>query len=337
MHAVAAPRPYGGSEEPLPRPGVLTGSLRSRNQGNMRIGVIGLGRMGMNLSLRAVETGHDVVGWAPSTTAGTQDGVQIVATLDELVAGLPSPRVVLVYVPHGKPTDEVCERLLRTLAAGDVVIDGGNSHWRDSQRRFRAFEAENVEFIDAGTSGGVSGARSGPCFMVGGTEAAFRIVEPLLKDLAQDEQAVLRVGPPGTGHFAKLVHNAIEFGMVQAIAEGVEMLQRSEYQIDLPALMQNWNHGSVVRSWLIEIMGRALAENPDESELSPYVEDTGEVKWILEWALGEDIPTPVTAAAQSQLMQYRDLDSAAAKAVALLRHGYGRHPVHLRSEGFRGH
>jgi 6-phosphogluconate dehydrogenase len=189
--------------------------------------------------------------------------------------------------------------------------------------------------MDVGTSGGIAGARHGACFMVGGEPDAYAIIAPLLRDLAVDDQGVFYAGASGTGHFTKLVHNAIEFGMVQAIAEGVELLQRSGYELDLVGLFNNWMHGSVIRSWLVELMGRALTEQKDLSQLSTYVEDTGEVKWVLDWALDQDIPTPVTSASQTALMQYRDLDWPAAKAVALLRNQYGGHPVHRASEDKR--
>jgi 6-phosphogluconate dehydrogenase len=171
--------------------------------------------------------------------------------------------------------------------------------------------------------------------MAGGDTEAFHPVEPLLRDLAYDEGAVLHVGAPGTGHFVKLIHNAIEFGMVQAIAEGVELLQRSDFEhfeLDLPAVFDNWNHGSVIRSWLVELMRDGLREHPDLGELATFVEDSGEVKWVLEWALERDIPSPVVSESQQLLMSYRDLGWPAAKAVALLRRGYGGHPVHRAAE-----
>jgi 6-phosphogluconate dehydrogenase len=168
--------------------------------------------------------------------------------------------------------------------------------------------------------------------MAGGDSEGYALIEPLLRDLAFDDRATLYVGPPGSGHFVKLVHNAIEFGMVQSIAEGAELMIRSDFELDLPALFENWNHGSVIRSWLVELMGDALREKPDWSVLSTYVEDTGEVKWVLSWALERDIPSPVVSDSQQALMSYRDLDSPAAKAVALLRHGFGGHPVHERAE-----
>jgi 6-phosphogluconate dehydrogenase len=172
--------------------------------------------------------------------------------------------------------------------------------------------------------------------MAGGEREAYTQIEPLLKDLAVDERGTAFVGDPGSGHFTKLIHNAIEFGMVQAIAEGVELLQRSDYDLDLPALFENWMHGSVIRSWLIELMGNALREHPALDDLSTYVEDTGEVKWVLSWALERDIPIPVIAESQEALMEYRDREWPAAKSVALLRNQYGGHPVHTKEDDRSG-
>jgi 6-phosphogluconate dehydrogenase len=301
----------------------------------MRIGIVGLGRMGANLARAAIEHGHEVVGHDPAEETRRElatEGLEPASTLKELTDKLDPPRVVLVYVPHGDPTEWVCEQL-RTLGdGGDVIVDGGNSHWEDSRRRHGLFAARGIRFLDVGTSGGLRGARHGACFMAGGDHDAYAMVEPLLRDLAFDDSATLFVGAPGSGHFVKLIHNAIEFGMVQAIAEGAEMLTRADYELDLPALFDNWNHGSVIRSWLVELARDGFQENPDLSQLSTYVEDTGEVKWVLGWALDRDIPSPVISDSQQALMSYRDLDSPAAKAVALLRHGFGGHPVHERAE-----
>ncbi len=301
----------------------------------MQFGIIGLGRMGANLARHAREKGHEVVGY--SRSVATRDdlakySIEIAQSLEELVRNLARPRVVFIYVPHGPPTDDVCGSLRRLMASGDIVCDGGNSHWADSQRRHALFAEAGVRFLDVGTSGGVAGARHGACFMVGGEPDAYAVIAPLLRDLAVDDQGVFFVGASGTGHFTKLVHNAIEFGMVQAIAEGVELLQRSGYELDLAGLFNNWMHGSVIRSWLVELMGNALAKPADLAELSTSVEDTGEVKWVLDWALAQDIPTPVLSASQTALMQYRDLQWPAAKAVALLRNQYGGHPIHRVSE-----
>jgi 6-phosphogluconate dehydrogenase len=301
----------------------------------MRFGIVGLGRMGANMALAALEHGHEVVGHDRGEDVMAElaaEGVQPAATAQELVARLDAPRVVFIYVPHGAATERVCQELRGLLERDDVVVDGGNSHWEDSRRHHAELAARGIRFVDLGTSGGVWGARHGACFMAGGEGDAFAVVEPLLRDLAFDAHATLYVGGPGSGHFAKLIHNAIEFGMVQAIAEGVELLERSDYDLDLPALFDNWNHGSVIRSWLVELMRDGLEENPDLERLSTYVEDTGEVKWVLAWALERDIPSPVISDSQQALMAYRDLAWPAAKAVALLRHGFGGHPVHHADE-----
>jgi len=297
----------------------------------VRFGIIGLGRMGANMARHAVEKGHSVVGFDGSDEAMAvmvAEGLECVPSIRELAFSLPHPRVILVSVPHGDPTDSCCEELRAVLSAGDVVCDNGNSHWDDSKRRYDSFAATSIQFLDVGTSGGVEGARYGACFMVGGDREAFDLVKPILRELAIDDEAVYYVGPAGSGHFVKLIHNAIEFGMVQAIAEGVEMLRRSEYDLALPPLLNNWMHGSVIRGWLLDLMKKALTEHADFGELSTYVEDTGEVKWALDWALREDIPAPVISLSQTALMQYRDSDSPMAKAVALLRNQFGGHPVH---------
>jgi 6-phosphogluconate dehydrogenase len=301
----------------------------------MQVGIVGLGRMGRSVATRAAASGHDVVGWdvmAGSRVAAQEAGIGVVDTLGALARELKPPRVVLVYVPHGDPVDAVLTALVPELAADDVVIDGGNSHWEDSTRRCNELDRTGIRFLDMGTSGGTSAAFGwqGAAFMVGGEVDAFERVRPLLVDLAVSEAAVHHVGPAGAGHFVKLVHNAIEFGMLQAIGEGVALLTRSHYAdaIDLPALFEHWNHGTVIRSWLVELMGNALRHYPDLDELATYVEDTGEVKWVVNWAADEDIPVPVTALAQQLLMVYRDVDSPAAKAVALLRNQFGGHPLH---------
>jgi 6-phosphogluconate dehydrogenase len=302
----------------------------------MRFGIVGLGRMGAGLALQAMEKGHHAVGYDTSAEERhelVQAGLERAVSLEELVSKLQPPRLVLLYVPHGEPIETVSRELRPLLEDGDIVADGGNSHWEDSQRRHTIFGEGGVRFLDIGTSGGVEGARRGACFMVGGDEHAYETVAPLLRDLAVDREGVVFLGVPGAGHYVKLVHNAIEFGMVQAIAEGVELLERSDFDLDLVDVFENWQHGSVIRSWLVGLMRNALREAPGLGELSSFVEDTGEVKWVLDWALARDIPTPVISGSQQALMEYRDLDWPQAKAVALLRNQYGGHPVHRKSNG----
>lgn len=308
----------------------------------MKFAVIGLGRMGVSLGRLAVEQGHDVVGWDPSgaaRAAAHDRGLQTVEQLDDVPAALPAPRVVLLWVPHGDPVDQSLQALKGLMERGDVIADCGNSHWEASRRRHDELAEEGVRFLDIGTSGGISDALGwrGAAFMAGGPREAFELVQPLLADLAVDDGAVLYAGPSPAGHFVKLVHNAVEFGMIQAIAEGVELLRGFDQDLDLPAIFEHWNHGTVIRSWLVELMGNALAHGgigpeadapADFDQLSTHVEDTGEVKWVVRWAMDRDIPTPVTSEAQQVLMAYRDAGWPAAKAVALLRNQFGGHPIH---------
>lgn len=298
----------------------------------MQFGIIGLGHMGGNLARQALDKGHRVVGFnrSPEKTrdlAGS--GLEPAFSPDEFVRKLEPPRVVLVYVPHGGPTDGVVADLKERLSGGDVVADGGNSHWKDSLRRYEELRGRGIGFLDVGTSGGVEGARRGACFMVGGDAGAFAAAEPLLTDLAVPG-GVLHAGPAGAGHFVKLVHNAVEFGMLQALGEGLDLLARSDYPLDLPAVFHNWGRGSVIRGWLVELMERGLREHP-LAELSGHVEDTREVKWAVEYALEKEAWIPVIALSELALYRYRDPDSVAGKGVALLRHGFGGHPLHKKS------
>lgn len=302
----------------------------------MRFGIVGLGRIGGDLGLHAIEKGHHVVGYNRSperTRELAKAGFEPAFSLDELTSKLEPPRAIFVYVPHGGPTESVITELGRRLQRGDLVADGGNSHWRASVRHYEELKARGIAFLDVGTSGGVDGARHGACFMVGGDVDAFARVEPLLRDLAVAD-GVVHAGPAGAGHFVKLIHNAIEFGMVQAIAEGVDLLVRSDYDLDLPALFHNWNHGSVIRGWLVELMERGLREQKLQ-ELTGFVEDTREVRWAVEYALEKEAWIPVIAQSELAFYRYRDPDSVTGKAVAILRHGFGGHPVHRKAEGVR--
>lgn len=294
----------------------------------MDFGIIGLGRMGGSVARLAMEKGHRVAGYnEPSqvTQALAREGLDSAFSLAELVKKLQPPRVLVIYLPHGGPTEATIAELARLLHPGDLVADGGNSHWKDSVRRHRELRSAGIRFLDVGTSGGVEGARTGACFMVGGDVEAFSIVESLLRDLAVPE-GVLHAGPAGAGHFVKLIHNAIEFGMLQAMGEGLDLLVRSDYVLDLPALFHNWAHGSVIRGWLVELMERGLREHRLE-DLASQVEDTREVKWALQYALDKEAWIPVIAASELALYRYRDPDSTAGKGVALLRNGFGGHPL----------
>lgn len=302
----------------------------------MRFGVVGLGRMGSNIVAHAAELGHEVVVFDTDRASvdALRDSAVAAYSLGDLATKLQPPRVVMLLVPHGDPVTEVCRQLEPVLEPGDVVADCGNSHWDESQQRHERFAKRDVYFLDVGTSGGLAGARRGASFTVGGDVEAFRVIEPLLVDLAVDDAAVFHVGGSGSGHFAKNVHNGIEFGIVQAIAEGAAVAAAWDEKLDLATLLDHWNHGSVIRGWLIELAARALRAQGDLQDLARSVEDTGEVKWLLAWGLQHDIPTPVVATAQTALMQYRDLNAVQAKVHALIRHEFGGHPIH-RTGGAR--
>jgi 6-phosphogluconate dehydrogenase len=300
----------------------------------MKFGIVGLGRMGANLARHGLGKGHTVVCYNRSPEKVDElvgEGAEGAYTIKELARKLEPPRVAFVYVPHGAVTLSVLNQVREVFEAGDIVVDGGNSLWSQDEDQHREFQRAGIRFLDMGTSGGIAGAREGAAFMVGGDREAFEHVRPILVDLAVDDKAVFHASAqPGAGHFVKLIHNAIEFGMIQAIAEGVELLHASDYDIDLPRLFEHWNHGTVIRSWLIELMGKALGEATGFDDLSTFVEDTGEVKSVLEWALQQDIPAPVATIAQQMLSSYRNADSGQAKAVALLRNQFGGHPIHWK-------
>jgi 6-phosphogluconate dehydrogenase len=272
--------------------------------------------------------GIDVVGISKHTP--DQDelisrGVRIVPDLQSLIGALAQPRVIFLYVPAGPTVDLVIHSLAPTLSPGDILVDAGNSHFRDSQVRQAQLAERGIGFVDCGSRGGPAGARTGACFMVGGEERDVRTVEPILRKLAVPD-GYLHAGPPGAGHFVKLIHNAIEFGMLQAIGEGVSLLKASEFPIDLPALFHNWAHGSVIRGWLVELMEKELRETSNLAEVPSYVEDTGEVNWAVEESLKLEVPIPVISAAVYELFSSRDSQEIAHKAVAILRHGFGGHP-----------
>ena len=298
----------------------------------MRFGIIGLGRIGGNMALQAIEKGHQVVGYSASKKELDDlslKGLDSAYSIKEFVKKLKTLRMVFLYVPHGKPLNDICVEMKNHLQNNDILVDGGNSHWKNSICLQKEFKEFGIHFLDCGTSGGVEGARNGVCLMVGGDPKYYSIVEPIFRDLAVKD-GYMHVGPPGAGHFAKLIHNAIEFGMLQAIGEGVALLQASDYKYDLPQLMHNWSNGSVIRSWLIELMGRGLQKNKLD-ELSDYVEDTREVRWAIEHALEKEVWIPVIAQSELALYRSRDTDNVSAKAVAIMRHGFGGHPLHKKS------
>lgn len=293
---------------------------------DLQLGIVGLGKMGGNLALQAVERGIDVVGTAHHKKPDLEEqGVTFAENYRDFAAYLKPPRVVYLSVPAGPPVDDVLAELLPHLGVGDVVMDGGNSFYLDSMAREKECAERGILFLDCGTSGGYTGARHGACFMVGGPEEGYRIAEPVLRRLAVPE-GLVHTGKPGSGHFVKLVHNGIEFGMLQAIGEGVSLMRGcGQFDLDLRAIFHNWAHGSVIRSWLVELMEQGLGERSIES-IESYVEDTGEVNWLVESAIQWEIPIPATTIAIMELFESREKDSDTHRAIALMRHGFGGHP-----------
>ncbi|MFT8871259.1 MAG: phosphogluconate dehydrogenase (NAD(+)-dependent, decarboxylating) [Sporolactobacillus sp.] len=295
----------------------------------MDIGLIGLGKMGFNLALNMTEHGFSVHAYDCSVDAvrrATKANITVHETMDELIRALPAPRALWMMVPAGEPTEETFQSLLTLLQPEDVVIDGGNSRYTDSLRRYQSCHDRGLLFLDVGTSGGISGARHGACTMIGGDRAAYDRLEFLFKSLSV-EDGYLYTGKAGSGHFLKMVHNGIEYGMMQAIAEGFEVLEKSEFDYDNEAVAKVWNHGSVIRSWLIELLEDAFSKDSDLETITGVMASSGEGKWTLESALDLQVPTPVIAL--SLLMRYRSLesDTFAGKVVAALRNEFGGHAV----------
>jgi 6-phosphogluconate dehydrogenase len=291
-----------------------------------RFGIVGLGKMGGNLAKNAVRAGYEIVGVDPKGVSEdlARSGV-IAATIAQLTKLLPRPRFVMLYVPAGPSVDHLLDQLDECLESGDIIADGGNSYWGDSIRRHARMKKRGLHFIDAGTSGGPGGALEGACFMIGGEPEAVAEIEPILRKLATDG-GFIHAGGPGAGHFVKLVHNGIEFGMLQAIAEGIDLLTHYREDLPLADLLRCWQHGSVIRSWLIALMERMYREDRGLSSTPPYVEDTGEVNWLVDDALHMEVAVPVIAQSVMQLIASRDVQHNWARAIALMRHGFGGHP-----------
>lgn len=290
----------------------------------MEIGLIGLGKMGYNLALNLSDHGHTVIG----TDVGnvTSDAFTIVPTIEEVVNKLSTPRVIWAMVPAGDVTEAVLAELHERLEPGDIVIDGGNSNYKLSIARAEQFAEKGIKFFDCGTSGGTDGARNGACTMVGGDADAWPTIEPIFKDLSV-ENGYLYTGPAGSGHFLKMIHNGIEYGMMQAIAEGFDILEKSPFDYDYEQVARVWNHGSVVRSWLMELTENAFKKDAKLDEIRGVMHSSGEGKWTIETALDLQVAAPVIAL--SLMMRYRSLedDTFSGKVVAALRNEFGGHAV----------
>ncbi|WP_410509035.1 decarboxylating 6-phosphogluconate dehydrogenase [Methanosarcina hadiensis] len=293
----------------------------------MELGIIGLGKIGENIALQCMDKGIKVVGKDREPKTGlTEKGVKVVEEYSEFVSFLKKPRVIFLSLPAGPTIDNVLKELLPYLDKGDVIMDGGNSYYKDSIRREAEISKQGIHFVDCGTSGGVAGARCGACFMIGGKPEAIKICEPILKALAA-EGGYLHTGTPGSGHFVKLVHNGIEFGMLQAIGEGFELLCRSDFDLDLPSVFHVWSNGSVIRGWLVELMEKGLRNFDSLGEVPDYVEDTGEVNWLVEEAIEKEIPVSIITQSVIELFRSRNKHSNSSRAVAVMRHSFGGHPL----------
>jgi 6-phosphogluconate dehydrogenase len=298
----------------------------------MEIAMIGLGRMGANMAQRLMRGGHRVVGYDPAVAARTlleKSGAETAASLEQMVAKLKAPRAVWLMVPAGEITDNTIANLMPLLAAGDTIIDGGNSNYRDTQRRAAMTLQRKIQYVDSGTSGGIWGLAEGYSLMIGGDEAVVERLRPIFETLAPaKDQGWGRVGPVGSGHYTKMVHNGIEYGLMQAYAEGFSILQhKSEFKLDLHQIAEIWRYGSVVRSWLLDLTAIALEKNPTLKGIAPYVADSGEGRWTVADAIELGVSAPVITLSLLERLRSRDNDSFSDKLLAAMRNQFGGHEI----------
>lgn len=296
---------------------------------DMKLAILGLGKMGYNLTLNLLSHQHEVVAYDVDSTRAEElshEGAIPAFSVEDAVAKLPTPRVIWLMVPAGEIVDQLVDQLSTLLAAGDIVIDGGNSHYKQSLDRYARLKEKGIHFMDAGTSGGMEGARHGACMMIGGDREAFTHIEPMIRDI-NVENGYLYAGEAGSGHFLKMIHNGIEYGMMQAIGEGFEVLAKSQYNYDFAEVARVWANGSVIRGWLMDLTERAFRKDAKLDEIRGVMHSSGEGKWTLETALDLQAATPVIA--MSLLMRYRSLDEDTfhGKVVAALRNEFGGHAV----------
>lgn len=295
----------------------------------MKIGFIGLGKMGANMVERLLRGGHEIVAYDRSEDMVGEiekKGGTGSKSLTEMVEKLPERKIVWLMVPEGKPVEDSIADLVPLLKGGGIIIDGGNSNWRQTQTRAKELESKAIDYLDCGTSGGVWGLENGYCLMSGGKASACKEVEPVFKTLAPPE-GYLYCGPSGAGHFVKMVHNGIEYGMMQAYAEGFEIMEKSPFDLDILGISKVWQHGSVVRSWLLELAELAFQDDPKLSEIKSYVQDSGEGRWTVQAAMDFDVPAPVITMSLLARFQSRQPDSFGMKVLAALRNQFGGHSI----------
>jgi len=296
----------------------------------MKIGFIGLGKMGMNMVDRLLSDGHEIVAYARTAETvkkAESKGATGASSLNDLISKLHCPRIIWIMVPAGTATEETIQNCSALMNKGDVLIDGGNSNFRDTIRRSGELKKKNISFLDVGTSGGIWGLEKGYCMMIGGERPVFDTVDPVLKSLAP-ENGYAHVGPTGAGHFVKMVHNGIEYALLQGYAEGFELLKsKKEFALDLQKIASLWNHGSVVRSWLLELAESAFEKDPGLASIKGYVEDSGEGRWTVAEAIEESVPAPVITLSLMERFRSRQDESFSAKVIAALRNEFGGHAV----------
>nr|SPS05199.1 putative 6-phosphogluconate dehydrogenase [Candidatus Nitrotoga fabula] len=299
----------------------------------MKLAMIGLGKMGGSMARRLLRAGMEVVGYDhdPEVVAqlSAKDGMSAAASVADAVAQLPIPRIVWLMLPSGEPTEQQIQALAPMLSAGDIIVDGGNSNYHDSQRRGTWLAGQGIGFMDAGTSGGVWGLENGYCLMVGGSVGVVKTMQPVLQVLAPSpEHGWARVGPVGAGHFAKMIHNGIEYGMMQSLAEGLELLRgKQEFDLDLAQITELWRHGSVVRSWLLDLTAEALQANQDLETIAPYVPDSGEGRWTVIESVDQGVATPVLTSALQMRFASRNEMGYGFRLLSLMRNAFGGHEV----------
>lgn len=298
----------------------------------MELGMIGLGRMGANMAQRLQRGGHHVTGFDPQAQARKgieKHGAASADSLEALVKALATPRAVWMMVPAGKVTDGVVDELLKLLERGDTIVDGGNSNYKQTLAHAKAAGNKGIDYVDCGTSGGVWGLEEGYSMMVGGDSEVVERLTPIFQTLAPGrDQGWGHVGPVGAGHFTKMVHNGIEYGLMQAYAEGFSILQhKEEFALDLHQVAEIWRFGSVVRSWLLDLTSNALKDDPDLKDLAPWVDDSGEGRWTVSEAIDLDVPAPVITVSLIERLRSRDTDSFSDKLLAAMRNQFGGHPM----------